>query len=412
MNEIIRILWVSHDPVRNSVENIKSNSGFWKESLLFLLNNNPKFEIRVAFPGKKPTKQNYTFRLPNKRVYSDLPSITRRDLLWIVKDFNPSLIHIHGTEKPYGLIKNYIITPIVISLQGFLSKSFSAVLGEIPLSIWEKKKTLKEIVFGNDFLNMHKTWYYNSFFEKKITSINKNFIGRTDFDKDFLLEYNPDANYFFGNELLRQDFFEKNWNIKNINRYSIYTSSFTNPLKGFHILLDAVFLLKKEFPEIKIVVPGIFSKRMFSRFLGNSYFRIIKEKINQYNLSENISFLGSLNGEQISNILFKTHVFVLPSFIENSSNALGEAQVVGVPCVVSNCGGTTSIIKENENGLYFLRGDAFSLANKIRSIFLYDELAIALSKKAKVFGLNFHDKVKIYNQYSTIYQNIVNENII
>ena len=316
MNKIIRILWVSHDPVRNSVKNIKSNSGFWKESLLFLLNNNPKFEIKVAFPGKKPTKQNYTFRLPTKRVYSDLPSITRKDLLWIVNDFNPNLVHIHGTEKPYGLIKNYIATPIVISLQGFLSKSFSAVLGEIPLSIWEKKKTLKEIVFRNDFLNMHKTWYYNSFFEKKVASINLNFIGRTDFDKDFLLEYNPDANYFFGNELLRQEFFEKNWDIKNINRYSIYASSFTNPLKGFHILLDAVFLLKKEFSEINIIVPGVISKRMSSKFLGNSYFRIIKEKINQYDLAENIS-LRSLYAETFLVRGRAFNIFNLRSFLGN-----------------------------------------------------------------------------------------------
>jgi glycosyltransferase involved in cell wall biosynthesis len=412
LSKAIRILWVSHDPVRSSAEKVKSNSGFWKESLLYLLNSNPLLDIKVAFPGKQPTRESYTFRLPNKSVYVDLPSITCKDLQWIAGDFKPDLIHIHGTEKPYGLIKNYIATPVVISLQGFLSKSFNAVLGEIPLPVWQKKKTLKEMVFRNDFLNMHKNWYHNSFFEKKIASINLNFIGRTDFDKDFLQEYNPEANYFLGNELLRDNFFDKKWDIKNINRYSIYCSSFTNPLKGFHILLDAAYYLKKEFPAIKIVVPGIISKRMGNRFLGNSYFRIIAEKIKQYDLADNISFQGSLNGEQISNILFKTHVFVLPSFIENSSNALGEAQVAGVPCVVSNCGGTTSIIQENKNGVYFLRGDAFSLANKIRSVFLNDELAMELSKNATIFGLHFHDKVKIYNQYSTIYQNIVDENII
>ncbi len=408
----MKILWISHDPVRERNEFGKSNSGFWKESLLKLLINNPDISIKVAYPGRKCFKTasgNYTFRYPKKKIYKDLPLKTKKDLIYIIDQYKPNLIHIHGTEKPYGLIVKYIKIPVLISLQGFLTESYNSLIGSIALPIWKEKKTLKEIIFRNSFIHLHSIWFFNSYYERQIIMLNKYFAGRTQFDRSFVLNYNSTARYFKANETLRDDFYNEEWDINHIDRYSIYISSFTNPLKGFHVLLRAVGILLKEFNNIKILVPGDYTKQMITKVFGNSYYRILKDIAENLGVNRNIRFLGHLNGKEISQILKKTHVFALPSFIENSSNALGEAQLIGVPSVVSSeCGGTESLIEENINGLVFKKGDSFDLANKIRQIFLNDELAKNLSENSKRFGYQFHKRETIKAQYYSIYKTIIN----
>lgn len=406
----MRILWITHDPIRTAIGQGHSSSGFWKESLLKLLKEETADEITVAFPGneKKLVAENtYNFRYHSKKVFKNLPLLSESDLLWIISECKPDLIHIHGTEIPYGLLAKKTKIPIVISLQGFISECYNLVLGDIALPVWSKEKTLKEYILKNSFIDMHNQWYQNSDCEIETVRVNKYFIGRTQFDRHFVAKHNAAAIYFSGNELLRDEFYNKKWDLQKINRHSIYSSSFTNPLKGFHILLRAAGLLIQEFPDLNITVPGILTEKMSSRIFGNSYFRMIRKLIDTNHLEKHIKFAGKLEGKEITSILQHTHLFALPSLMENSSNALGEAQITGIPCVASDCGGTPSIIKDGENGLLFSKGDAYELATQIRKVFLNDQLAEKLSTAARLNGSEFHSRSKILSQYSSIYKNIL-----
>lgn len=406
----MRILWISHDPVRNGPAAGNSASGFWKEALLNLLKAETGFDFFVASPGSSRNKQNgntYFFQYPDNKVFNDLPGVTRTDLEWIVSDCGADLIHVHGTELPYGLITNFIKKPVVVSAQGFLSACYEHLLGGIPLAEWKRKKTVKEYILRNSFPDMSKQWFTNSACEKKIIKANKYFIGRTAFDKKFISDINPGAVYFNGNELLRDDFYNAEWKLPGIIRHSIYTSSFSNPLKGFHTLLHAMPFLTEEFPDVQITVPGDFAPKMLNPVTGNSYYRMLREIMKKHNLQNRIIFKGKLSGEEITGLLVKSNVFVLSSFIENSSNALGEAQLLGVPSVTTNTGGTSSIINDKVNGLVFKEGDPYDLAQKIRQVFLSDALAVELSAAARVTAMKFHSSTEILNQYSTIYKNII-----
>jgi len=405
----MRVLWITHDPIRAFIGPGQSYSGFWKESLLRLLKSKGAEEISVAFPGKQKMKlssDSYSFRYPAKKVFHQLPKITIQDLQWIIEDCKPQLIHVHGTEVPYGLISQYIKVPVVISLQGFISEWYNALLGDIAVPVWKKKKSLKEHFLKNSFYDLHSKWYKNSECERDVVRKNKYFIGRTSFDKGFVFKSNSAATYFTGHELLRDDFYQSTWDIRKIKRHSIYTSLFISPVKGFHVLLEAISYLKEEFPDLKIYVAGKLTSKMISPVFGNAFFRFLEEIIESKGLADHIEFCGKLEGNQIAKILEQTHVFALPSYMENSSNALGEAQITGVPCVASNCGGTETIIKDNFNGFLFQRGDAYELAQRIREVFLNDELAEKFSKNGKTFGAAFHSKSLILEEYSKIYTSI------
>lgn len=63
------------------------------------------------------------------------------------------------------------------------------------------------------------------------------------------------------------------------------------------------------------------------------------------------------------------NVYVLPSCIENSPNSLCEAQILGVPCISSICGGTADFINNNIDGLLYRCEEYEQLAQKIINIF-------------------------------------------
>lgn len=406
----VKILWITHDPIRTSVADGASSSGFWKEALLELLQSNPELEITTCFPGTTSKKINdrfYTFRYKPSRIITGLPSRTIRDLQEIIATVNPQLIHVHGTEVPYGQMATHTKIPVVISLQGFLAEWYNGVLGNIGLPVWKKATTLKERIRKNGFLHMHEQWFYNANCEIKTVQQNRYFIGRTSFDHDFVKKHNAKAQYFPGNELLRSEFYEHKWEAATAEPFSLYTSSTTNPVKGFHVLLEALHFLKQEFPAVKLRVPGSILPRQLNGITGNSYYRILDQLIRKYKLKNQIEFCGRLNATEIVSILKKTQVFVMPSFMENSSNALGEAQVLGVPSVVTNCGGTGTLIKDNINALFFRPGDGYDLAQKIRNVFLNRELQLKLSEQGRKEGLVFHNQQLIAEQYPTIYQQIL-----
>ena len=69
-----------------------------------------------------------------------------------------------------------------------------------------------------------------------------------------------------------------------------------------------------------------------------------------------------LSEQQMLDYLLKSNVFVQTSSIENSTNSLGEAMLIGMPCVASNVGGTSDMLKDKNEGYLYPFGDYNLLA--------------------------------------------------
>lgn len=116
-----------------------------------------------------------------------------------------------------------------------------------------------------------------------------------------------------------------------------------------------------------------------------------------------------LSADEMAKEYCKAHVFVLPSFIENSPNSLGESMLIGTPCVASAVGGVTSIVNDNESSLLFSPGDYRSLAYQIGRIFADDELALKISAKARSIALKRHNVSQTTGQYYNIYSKVIQQ---
>lgn len=137
----MKVLWFSLSPCGSMRrKGGKPTNGSWLIALEDALKKESGIELSVAYftneekvpftydgvkyyPMYRPNDKN-----PVMRVIQRFSSEKRRDnkmlpiMLDVVRQANPDLIHIHGTEGRFGLIHEYIKDrPIVYSIQGLLS---------------------------------------------------------------------------------------------------------------------------------------------------------------------------------------------------------------------------------------------------------------------------------------------------
>jgi L-malate glycosyltransferase len=75
----------------------------------------------------------------------------------------------------------------------------------------------------------------------------------------------------------------------------------------------------------------------------------LEAQVRQLGLTEAVRFWGQVG--EVATYLAQTDMFVLPSLSEGLSNALLEAMAHGLPCVASQIGGNTTLIRHGDTGL-------------------------------------------------------------
>lgn len=331
----------------------------------------------------------------------------------IIRQFKPDIIHVHGTEKNLAQIQNYIKEiPIVTSIQGLLTGYINYSFNYINPTDIEKFTTIKNIIGKGGYKLMFKNFQRGALYETDILKNGKYFIGRTYWDKAHIMSHNPQALYFHGEELLRDEFYQHaaSWNVNRCNNHSIFMPSGFNPIKGMHHAIKTVSLLKQYFPDIQLSIPGISPKdlqRLTNKLWGEEYIIYCVHLIKQYQLENNIRFLPRLDAEGMIKEMQQAHVFLSPSSIDNSPNAVGEATMIGTPIVTTPVGGVPSILEDEKEVLFAPAGDPYVMAFQIKRIFENDKLAISLSKNAHLKALKRHDRKNTAAQYLRIYQEIV-----
>ena len=125
----MRILWFEVTPPAAYVSE-KDPIGGWQDSLERVVKGRKDIELFIAFVSNQESEvkvidgvtyipivvlRSFGDRLFRKYwdVYADkmLPRAK-----WIVDKYNPELIHVFGTEWPFGLIAEYTNIPVVIHI--------------------------------------------------------------------------------------------------------------------------------------------------------------------------------------------------------------------------------------------------------------------------------------------------------
>lgn len=322
----------------------------------------------------------------------------------LVREWRPDLLHIHGTESLFGLLtaRGLVECPAVISLQGLLG----------PCSQWYHyfgNRSLPEIARLHrwldipalrgqwiEFLKLRSTARR----EREIIAGNRFFMGRTKWDRSYIEALNPSARYYHGGELLRDSFWKERWDVSRAKRFRIMITNAGHPRKGAEIVFEALKLLRPCYPGIEVAIAGAISRRSG---YGRHILRLIVE------LGDSVIELGPLTADQMVEEMKRSHVFVSPSYIENSSNAVCEAQLLGMPVVAAYTGGLPSIIQEGHTGLFFPTGDSAMLAARLRDVMEDDELAMKIGAQAHEAAARRHDPASVVNGILDVYRDILEQ---
>jgi glycosyltransferase involved in cell wall biosynthesis len=234
----------------------------------------------------------------------------------------------------------------------------------------------------------------------------KNILGRTSWDRAHSYALNSSAPYFSCNRILREPFYENRWNNARFADLSIFAGNVGSPRKGTHFLLRAVSLLVSEFPNIKLRIAGespeAGSIKDWKKYIG--YPAYIRRLISELKLERHVEFLGVLSAEEMAEQMSETSVFVLSSIIENSPNTLGEAMILGMPCVAAYSGGVGDMAVDYKEALFYRANDPQVLAYKIKTLFSDSDFATRLGKAARVKALATHDPESNKNKLLAAYK--------
>jgi glycosyltransferase involved in cell wall biosynthesis len=413
----MKVLWISNGLYPDVCKKLGIEvtfSGGWQFSAASNLTSRIKnVELAIAAPYQGRNLETLVlngvtyFLIPNNRSKYLNNNTLESNWIEIHNRFQPDLIHIHGTE--YKFLSTYINLfnneNIVVSIQGLVSVYAHYYYGGIDENKLRKNITIRDIIRRDSIFRQKKGFQNRGEIEKIMIQSVSHIIGRTAWDKAHSWSINPQANYHFCNETLRSEFYQHTWEISGCEKHSIFLSQAYYPIKGLQQIIKALPIILRHFPDTKIYVAG----RDFVTNRGwrlNGFGKYIRSLMKENGVTDKIIFTGILHEKEMCKRYLASHVFVCPSSIENSPNSVGEAQLLGVPCVAAYVGGIPDMISDNETGLLYRFEEIEMLAMSVIKIFDDEILAQKLSKQSSLIANIRHDKIINSNNLYSIYKSI------
>ena len=414
----MRVLWILNMVLPGVAKKLKLNtsvSGGWLVDYANQLANDPNIELATMtyanvdkfINSKACNIQNYIFPGGGKRLLFNSRK-TIKDCKKVIEDFKPDVIHIHGTEYSmgYSMLQLDLKIPVVLTIQGVLTRISKEYYGGLTRKELFKCVTLKEIIKLKFPLITKKMFLRNAKREQYVLKHVKYVTGRTTWDKSTMLSINNDLKYYRLNYNLREEFYEaKKWNSEEMNPYTIYCGASTYPLKGLHIILDALKIVKQDYPQVKLLIPGNSFTSLDTK-RKNGYEKFIIQKIKKLKLEDNVTFLGRKNAKEVCEILPKVNVCVVSSAMEGASATICEAMMIGTPCICTYRGGMTDLLKDGYSGFYYDFPEYPVLAERIKTLFSNIELCEEFSKRTIIDATNRHNREKNIIELKNIYNEI------
>lgn len=270
----------------------------------------------------------------------------------------PDMVHCFGTEYPHTLAMCRVFPDkdrILIGIQGLCAVYARAYYADLPEDVISTR-TLRDILRQDTLKQQQKKFYLRGINEVEAIKLAGNITGRTHWDKAYSLKWNSNARYFLMNENLRAPFYETQWKEEDCVPHSIFISQGDYPIKGLHYMLLALPGILEKYPDTVVSVAGnsLVEYRTFKQKLKiSAYGKYLKRLIEEHHLEKHVKFLGRLSGEEMLKQYLRSHLFVCCSSAENSSNSLGEAMLLGMPCVSADVGGLSSIFEGGKDGILY-----------------------------------------------------------
>lgn len=169
--------------------------------------------------------------------------------------------------------------------------------------------------------------------------------------------------------------------------------------KGFDVLLDAIPLVAKVYPNVLFMFAG--EKHIeYESFYEKNIHKI-------ENVKQNLQLLGLLNQEEMQSFYNTLDLFVLPSRSDCLAFVQVEAMLSGVPVIATNIPGARVAVQKTGMGLLVQVENAIDLAQGIIKLYKCRHLL----KNAKKSAQKVFDYSKTLDEYNTYLMSMARKNI-
>ncbi len=380
----MKVLWVCNLVLPEIAEKLNmaaSNKEGWVAGLLYEMlsgefrGGNTDLQIQLSFPvpysccdadsgicsGEVEVMGN---KLEYFGFYEDVQNPERYEnalegrMELILKRAKPDMVHCFGTEYPHTLAVCKVIedkSKVLVGIQGICALLAEAYYADLPENV-VKSWTLRDVLRKDSIARQREKFCLRGIHETEAIRLAGNITGRTPWDREHCLSLNPNARYFSVNENLRPIFYEKQWKEADCVPHSIFMSQGDYPIKGLHYMLQAMPGILGKYPDATLSLAGnslVAYETWKDKLKLSAYGKYLRSLIKKYGLEEKVRFLGRMSGEEMLQQYMKSHLFVCCSSLENSSNSLGEAMLLGMPCVCADVGGLPGIFEGGKDGIMY-----------------------------------------------------------
>ena len=395
----MRVIWILNSPIGRISDVLQlshAQSGTWiDEAMNALLNSDEDVKLSVLTTAsikeiRRKTEGRVEYVCLNVGRCPRGTSTPKSKLnTWVseIRRINPDLIHIWGTEYSigYDLAKKIKDIPIVYRIQGAINAISKYPNGNLPV-----RKMKKELLFF-DRLKANKYNKDSRFMEKQAEMELKMIQESAGIFSDnewAVMQYHmklSDVPVYFDQLPIRKVFFENTWKLDEAIPHSLFCLAGRTAYKGLHQAIEAVALLKEEFPDLLLRIPGSIASRNPKWLFEPTYITYLRKLIEKYGLEKNVEFLGALTSEQMAEYMLQSQVFIMPSVIENESATLREAMTMGMPVVSAFAGDIYEVVVHGETGFLYRYEEYEQLAYFIKTLFNDTKFAVEMGQKASQF---------------------------
>ena len=431
----MKVLWVTNNSCSSAeMTGRQMETGGWLSALEKEVRDDVELEIAFLSNGRR--QDDFTYRGVRYHPIAPFCSgsrilfrIKRLFMSWdrqdrlilkrlgkIIRDSSPDIVHIHGTEKCFGLIyremhgKDGCIAigsrkiPIVISIQGIMQEIVRKYFAGIPEEKAVKYGSIGAMLRKQSVMRRYRQLQHQAADEAVILSETKFIIGRTDWDRAMTAGFNPERIYFHVGEIMRPEFYrgkarEEREDNDAGKRPVRLISTFSEGLyKGYELLLKVAAELKRKDTDYIWTVIGYTQK---------SETVLISEKATGLHSSNlNVRFCGKMDAGSIVRELSRSDIYCQVSHIENSPNSLCEALLLGLPAIATNVGGTATVANNGISASLVSDTSPAEYAKAIIRLAASPE-GIISGKGSRIAALIHHDPERIRKQLTDTYTEII-----
>ena len=167
-------------------------------------------------------------------------------------------------------------------------------------------------------------------------------------------------------------------------------------LKGIQYLIDALAMLKADRDDWECWILG-------EGVLKNE----LQVQCHKLGVTNEVKFLGV--SDNVPYFLQKADIFVLPGLQDTQPHSVMEAQLLGVPTIVSDASGLPEMVLNKENGLIVPAGNSNELYKALKYLLENDEVRREFSNRAQTWAQDRWKMDKMVNNFIKMYKNIINK---